>query len=531
MNAFPGSLLTLAVLLTACLPAAAQSVDDIPTGFLNPRTGGLPTDSWAGTTMANARRLVAALPMAPRSRALRDLQFRVLVSDLTPPASDGSPLPPLFARRVERLAAMGEGESLNELVRSSNAYGDASIATATANALMMSGERAGGCNVARNQPMTEDFGRRAGPACLVVAGQMGEAQAAVPALKATDAGLAALIQIASAGLPPAPVPQGPLDGPAMMMFDLAHVSPPPAALQSTQPPMIRALVANQSLPIVTRIEVAERGEALAIIEATRLSDLYVLAVRQGAAMPPAMARRAQLVAASRNAANANEIMQSVAQVYGESRGSPLFPTIARASATGLLNLPAKSEYANVAQEAIRGLLLLGDQRLTQAWIKLALSAVSNNARAIIALDRLVPLVAVAGIDSQRQLSPGEVDRWYEVMRDDDPGRAALRANLLLELLRATGIDMSKGATDLPETAPGGQRLLMPPAATLQAMQAAAAGRRRAETALLASMAIGEISLSELHPVAVGQIVRSVRAVGEDQAARLFAIEVAIAYGL
>lgn len=178
------------------------------------------------------------------------------------------------------------------------------------------------------------------------------------------------------------------------MFDLAHVSPPPAALQSTQPPMIRALFANQSLPIVTRIEVAERGEALAIIEATRLGDLYVLAVRQGAAMPPAMARRAQLVAASRNAANADEIMQSVAQDYGESRGSPLFPTIARASATGLLNLPAKPE-----------------------------------------------------------------------------------------------------------------------------------------TALLASMAIGEISLSELHPVAVGQIVRSVRAVGEEPEARLFAIEVAIAYGL
>src|SRR5262249_25950999 len=159
------------------------------------------------------------------------------------------------------------------------------------------------------------------------------------------------------------------------------------------PPMIRALVANQSLPIVTRIEVAERGEALAIIEATRLSDLYVLAVRQGASMPAAMARRARLVAASRNAANADEIMQSVAEVSGESRGSPLFPTIPRASATGLLNLPVKPEYANVAQEAIRGLLLLGDQRLTQTWIKLALNAVSNNARAIIALDRLVPLVA------------------------------------------------------------------------------------------------------------------------------------------
>jgi hypothetical protein len=72
---------------------------------------------------------------------------------------------------------------------------------------------------------------------------------------------------------------------------------------------------------------------------------------------------------------------------------------------------------------------------------------------------------------------------------------------------------------------------MPPAATLSALQGAAAGRRRAEASLLAAIAIGETPLTELHPAAVGIIVRSVREAGEDEAARLFAIEVAIAHGL
>jgi hypothetical protein len=314
----------------------------------------------------------------------------------------------------------------------------------------------------------------------------------------------------------------------MMMFDLAHVRPPAAALQSNDPPMIRALVANRSLPIVTRVEAGERGEASAIIEATRLSDLYVLAVRDGAAMPAAMARRARLVAAARNAGNADEIMQSLVAVYGEARGSPLFATVARASAASLLTLPAKPEYANVAQEAIRGLLLLGDKQLTQTWTKLALTAVANNARAIMALDRLLPLIAVAGVDNTRRLSVGEVNRWYEVAQQDDPARAPLRGYLLLELLRATGT-LPAGATALPEAAPA--RGISPPAATLQALQAAAAGRRRAETALLGSIAIGETALTDLHPGAVGAIVRAVREAGEDQAARLFAIEVAIAQGL
>ncbi|HTE35855.1 MAG TPA: hypothetical protein VK630_04860 [Reyranella sp.] len=508
----------------------ADSIADVPTGFLKPSTGGLPTNAWGGTSLSTAKRLVSALPAAPRSRALRDLQFRVMVSELTPPAQDGSPEPTLFRRKVERLAAMGEGESLNEMVRSAGAYVDPGIATMTSNALMMSGEPASACAVVTGHTLIQTFAARARAACQAFAGDSAGALAAAPDLRATEPQLAALLQSAASGQPAAGVPAGPLDGPAMVMFDLARVRPPPAALQSNDPPMIRALVADRSLPIVTRVEAGERGEASAIIEATRLSDLYVLAVRDGAVMPAAMARRARLVAAARNASNADEIMQSLVAVYGEARGSPLFATVARASASSLLTLPAKPEYANVAQEAIRGLLLLGDQRLTQTWTKLALTSVANNARAIIALDRMLPLIAVAGVDNARRLSGGELNRWYDLMQQDDPARAPLRGYLMLELLRATGA-LPAGATALPETAPAGARAISPPAASLQALQAAAAGRRRAEAALLGSIAIGEIALIDLHPGAVGAIVRAIREAGEDQAGRLFAIEVAIAYGL
>jgi len=530
MNVSLASLLLLAVLAAGSAPALADSIDDVPTGFLKPSTGGLPTDAWRGTSLDTAKRLVAALRAAPRSRALRDLQFRVMVSELTPPRRDGSPEPTLFRRKVERLAAMGEGESLNEMVRSAGAYVDPGIATVTANALMMSGEPASACPIVAANKLVPAFALRAAAACRAFGGDSAGALAAAPELRTAEPQLAALLQSAAGGQPAAGAPGGPLDGPAMVMFGLARVRPPAAALQSNDPPMIRALVANRSLPIVNRVEAGERGEATAIIEATRLSDIYVLAVRDGAALPAAMARRARLVATARNASSAEEIMQSLVAVYGEARGSPLFATVARASASSLLTLPAKPEYANVAQEAIRGLLLLGDRRLTQSWIKLALSAVTSNARAILALDRLLPLIAVAGADDTRRLSVAEVDRWYDLMQQDDPGRAPPRGYLLSELLRATG-SMPAGAIALPQAAPAGTRGVSPPAATLQALQAAAAGRRRAETVLLGAIAIGETALTDLHPAAVGAIVRAVREAGEDQAARLFAIEVAIAHGL
>jgi len=502
MNALRVSLLALA-LVAASVPVSAQTqFDDFPTGFLRPGTGGMAPDSWNGTSLSTAKRLVSGLSPAPHSRALRDLQFKVMVSELVTPAGDAGAPPTLFARKVDKLAAMGEGESLNEMVRTAGAYEDPAIAAITVNALMMAAERASACAIVRDHKLAEPFGRRAEAACRLFQGE------------ATDVSLST----------------GALDGPAMVTLELSRGRMPPAALQSTQPPMMRALVANRSLPLVTRLEVAERGESGAIIEATRLSDLYVEAVREGVALPAPMARRARLVAAVSAATTGPEIVQSISAVYAETRGTPLFPTIARATATGLLRLSPRPEFASLAQEAIRGVLLLGDKRLTAAWVKLAVTNALNNQGTIDALDRLMPLVAVAGIDNPRSLPPPEVNRWYGVIQRDDPARAAWRGNLLLELFRATGIDVPPGTTQLPEQ-PAGARLVSPPAATLQALQAAASMRRRAETSLLAALALGDLPLEALHPAAVGIIVRSLRAVGEDDAARQFGIEVATAAGL
>jgi hypothetical protein len=477
------------------VPALAQTqFDDFPTGYLTPATGGMPSNAWDGTPLGTAKRLVSALPAAPRSRALRDLQFKVMVSELVTPKPDSSPPPTLFVRKVEKLAAMGEGENLNEMVRTAGGYDDPAIAATTVNALMMSGEKAGACAIARAHPMTEPFGKRALAACD------GETQ-----------GLGNV-----------------LDGPAMISLDLSHRRLPPSVLASTQPPMMRALVANRTLPLVTRLEVAERGEGGAIIEATRLGDLYREALRDGVTLPAAMARRAQLVAAVSNATNAAEIMQSITAVYTETRGSPLFPTIARATAQGLLRLDPRPEFSEIAQEAIRGFLLLGDKKRTEAWIKLAIDAAKKNPSTLDALDHLLPLAAIAGVENPKTLPTGAVDRWYAVLQQDDPARAALRGNLMLELFRATGIDIPSGATKVPEQVAGGRPVA---AQTLQALHAAANGRRRAETALLASLALGESSLGDLAPSSAGYIVRCLRAVGEDEAARLFAIEVAIAHGL
>jgi hypothetical protein len=503
MNAWRASLVALLALASGPAIAQAPDFDSKPTGFLNARTGGVPVDSWNGTTLVSAKRVTSALPAAPRSRALRDVQFKVMVSEIQPPTPDGSAPPSLFLRKVDRLAAMGEGESLNEMVRNAGAYADPSVVATTVNALMLAGEYDSACRIARGNPVAQPFGQRAEAACKMADGGGAITQAALATI----------------------------DGPAMMMLAVSGQQPPAAVLRTTQPALMRALVANRTLPLAQRIDVAERGEPLAIIEATRLADLYVTAVREGVALPPATMRRAQLVAAARSVTNAREIMDSMVTVYAEARGGPMFPTVARASSIGLLNLPAKPEHANAAQEALRGFLLLGDRKAAEAWTKLAVSAAYNNARAMIALDRLMPLVVVAGIDNPRRIDPADANRWYELMREDDAQRAPLRGNLLLELFRAVGFSVPPRSTELPEAPPATGRLVAIPGATLQALQFAAETSRRAETTLMAAAAVGETALIDLHPASVGAVIRALRMVGEDHAARLFAIEVAMAHGL
>src|SRR5262249_36986644 len=171
----------VAVLMVAPLDAQSVDFDSRPNGFLTETTGGMPANAWAGTSLATAKRLVTALPNAPRSRALRDLQFKVLVSQLTPPAPDGSPPPSLFRRKVEKLAAMGEAESLNEMVRNAGAYAEPAMAGTVANALMLAGERHGACAIVRQWDLGEPFSGRAQAACRPLDGDPTADRAANPA--------------------------------------------------------------------------------------------------------------------------------------------------------------------------------------------------------------------------------------------------------------------------------------------------------------------------------------------------------------
>ena len=66
MNVSLVSLIIVTALAAGSVPAVADSIDDVPTGFLKPNTGGLPTGAWNGTSFGTAkrRRTACRLPRA-----------------------------------------------------------------------------------------------------------------------------------------------------------------------------------------------------------------------------------------------------------------------------------------------------------------------------------------------------------------------------------------------------------------------------------------------------------------------------------
>ena len=98
------------------LPAAPKVNPLDRVGLVDTRSAGIPGWTWHGTSMAAARVLIADLPAAPQSRVLRDLQFRLLTAAATPPRPDGA-VPLLCSLRIGELAAMGEAENADELLR------------------------------------------------------------------------------------------------------------------------------------------------------------------------------------------------------------------------------------------------------------------------------------------------------------------------------------------------------------------------------------------------------------------------------
>jgi hypothetical protein len=345
-------------------------IDGSSIGVIDNAAAGLPADMWRGTDRATAVSLIRALPAAPHSRTLRDLQFRLLANMAAPPVGNATGND-FFAARVGRLAAMGESESVGTMLRSLGPQTDESARRIDAESQLLAGDTSNACADAANfsRSSADPFWRKLQIICLIAAGNNSQAMLDTDLLHEkglSDPGFFALVDYAlgtRTGKLPANIANDALNSAL-----LNAIKRPVAAdsLVKAPPPVLRQMAGNTNLPIAVRLEAAERGEQLGVIDPEHLLKLYQAAA-DAPGLPPAMKQRALN---ARNVAQAQELQQKVAAIAAAFRAAEtagLFTTMSRVLGPQMVRFYPEQKTAPVGAEAARAALALNDQPRAVEW--------------------------------------------------------------------------------------------------------------------------------------------------------------------
>jgi len=480
-------------------------------GLVDPRSAGVPGWTWYGTTMAEARALVLGLPSAPQSRVLRDLQFRLLTAGALPPRPDGAE-PILFTLRVEKLAAMGEAENANELLRLGRSGEGPMTAQLVTEALMRARQRDSACTRVKEAVEAPDkmWWRQAAIVCDLHARRNEAARAALEPLRGQgDATFIALAnRILNGGAAPSVGPTE--DGLLLALIDIAGLATPTTNADS--PGVLRAAIENKAIPLAGRVEIAERAERNGLVEPERLAQFYgelARGLKETAATSPTAWRA--VVFAQAQGATSNEqrvvLAHRLYQASSDTAGSAI-----RALSAAIAAARPTVAHAEFATSGMLAVLTLERYDRAAEWFAAAQGGPAEQSADRVAL--LAPLAAIAGLSNRVPLDPGLLGR-----------RAALRPRTA-PALHAVLSGMSLASRDaLTSLAPNAAQAT--PDRAITALLAAADAERFAETISRAISLAGSTPLPNLELEKVTAILRAFMRIKRPDLARSFALEYAL----
>jgi hypothetical protein len=521
-----------------------QAIDPDSIGALDESEGGFGIDMWGGTRRSVVETLLPALPARADSPAMRELMRRLLLSIATVPAGPASE-PSLIARRVERLAAMGEVGAVVELLEIAPAdLADETLWKARIDGLLLTNDHSGACTHVRNliREYQGPYWQKAFIFCQTMAGEHSEARLGTDLLREQitdeDGAFFTLVD-ALMGVETATVDS--LSTPTALhlaMMRTARQKLPPDAARAKHPAVLGTIAVSPNAEPEMRLEAAEGAEAAGALSAEALAEIYasvsfapdelanVLSVAEADRGPRG---RAALYQAARMQTVPTARAEVLQTAWRAARASGRYGTAVRAGLPLLLEIEPTSELVWFAADAGRALFYAGKREEAFAWLDL-FSREARSPEGEAAFLELWPLAQLADGEDLIPWEPGVVGAWLkaeEQQSDDWQDRAAT----LLSLFDALGepVDSVDWERLLGNQSQG--YVAMPTPAVWHGLGAAAENLRLGETVLLALVALGEGGPAEAHPIVLNAVVSSLRFVGLDSEARALAVEAAVAAGI
>lgn len=529
----------------------AVSADSV--GLIGADKGGLPIDMWQGTPRPMIARLLDLTGAAPATSGLRDLVKRLLLSQAAIPEENGPAAGQIVLKRAEALDRMGEWQAFSDLLdllprggpgNSNGSIPDARIARMKADAGFLAGRNAQSCAIVEQVvPVLPDdrYWQKAGVFCHALAGRWDNVEFGIRLLVEVgddDKLFVDLMRAVSGTLGeapswPEPTRLRPLD---LAMMRAGKVAPRIDDPAGVPPALIAPLVALDQLAFETRLALAERGEALGLLDRAALVRLY-----DRIEVAPAQMANALTVATADPGANGRALLfrataaqtvdlaraQAIKQALALARKGGRFAQAARLYAPMILAIPTTSPYAWFAADAAEAFAAAGMTDAAQPWLALAeREALRDPASA--AGWREAAIVARLAAGERVPLEQSVIEAWWQGQQAIAADRAPHQAVLLFGLLKALGAETPDTVWRglLASAAP--TPAAVPPAGLSYALDAAVAGRRIGEGTMLAVLGLSGTRLSDVSAVHALRTVAALAALGLEAEARRLAVDIYLA---
>ncbi len=531
------------------LPGAAIRVDSLrninpdSAGTLGEAQGGLGVAMWSGTNRSLVDRLLPQLPVNSTSRAMRDLEVRLLLSRAEVPEGD-APGGSLVALRVRLLAAIGDLAGVDDLLGAIPSHGDGEeLARVESDMSFLTNDNNRACSLARGRMGAGDiaYWQKAFIFCQALAQEHSKAALGVALLRESgdqDAVFFALIEALAVG-DGATIED--LSDPSPLHLAMARVAKarlPPNVIASDRPGVLRTIAISPNVTVDLRLEAAERAEAAGALDVDTLRQLYTSVTFTAEELASPLTRaEAEAGPMSRALLYRTALVQTVPTARAEAVARALelgreggrYASTARAFEPVLKRIPPSAEMAWFAPQAIRAFLVIGDIQAAHPWFQLLDASARFDESSAAALDGLMPLARLAGSPGTEDWNADNMVAWWEGVKEEED--AGERASLLYALFESLGETVPE---PLWETLLGGAQqtggAMTRPALWRQLGKAAAAGRV-GETVLLALLMLGQGGPGQASPLVLARVVGSLRAIGLEGPARAIAVEALVAAGL
>ena len=521
-----------------------QIIDPDSAGTLDEAQGGLGVAMWSGTKRTLVDRLLPQLPVNTTSRAMRDLERRLLLSRAVVPQGD-APGGSLVALRVRLLADMGDLVGVDELLGVIPVHGDdEDLARVESDMSFLTSDNNRACSLARGRMGAGNvaYWQKAFIFCQALAQEHSKAALGVALLRESgdqDPVFFTLIDALAAG-DSATIEDLPNPSPLhLAMARVAKARLPPNVIASDRPGVLRTIAMSPNVTVDLRLEAAERAEAAGALDVDTLRQLYTsVSFTDEELANPLTRAEAEAGPMSRALLYRTALVQTVptAQAEAVTRALSLgqeggrYASTARAFEPVLKRIPPSAEMAWFAPQAIRAFLVIGDHQAASPWFQLLDASARFDERSAVALSGLVPLTRLAGSPGTEAWSADKMVAWWEGVKEEES--AGERASLLYVLFESLGETVPEPLWEalLGDAQQVGSGAMTRPALWRQLGNASAAGRV-GETVLLSLLMLGQGGPGQASPLVLGWVVKNLTVVGLGNSARAIAVEAVVAAGL